>query len=145
MVAVQRKKCWQKPEGADTQRDSTPGLLVDEWLYGPCQLFNGNTVHRHRGLAVCATVQCTWAGRNCEHSQTKFIQILNVHGCHWATVSDLFCEENQLAVYNNKVAPFYPGTELALSWLIRHSPAIQRFYSQLCSRKTMAVTVMSLQ
>lgn len=51
--------------------------------------------------------------------QKKFVQILNIRQNHWITVSNLFCDENQLSVYDSKSAPLDPRTLQTLSWLVR--------------------------
>lgn len=51
--------------------------------------------------------------------QKKFVQILHIRQNHWITVSNIFCDENQLSVYDSKSAPLDPRTLQTLSWMVR--------------------------
>lgn len=51
--------------------------------------------------------------------QDKFVQILNIRQCHWVTVSDCFCNDNEVAVYDCKRAYLDTSTLQALSCLLR--------------------------
>ena len=51
--------------------------------------------------------------------EKKFVQMLNIRQSHWITVSNVFCNDTQLAVYDSLRNPLDPRTLQALSWLLR--------------------------
>lgn len=51
--------------------------------------------------------------------QKKFVQILNICNSHWVTASNVFCNKNQLCVYDSLRSPLDPKTQQILSWLLR--------------------------
>lgn len=69
--------------------------------------------------------------------QNKFVQILHIRQNHWITVSNLFCGENQLSVYDSKSAPLDP-TDTVLD-----GKATVRTF--LCSPTSCAAAIQSKQ
>ena len=51
--------------------------------------------------------------------EKKFVQMLNIRQSHWITVSNVFCNDTQLAIYDSLRSPLDPRTLQALSWLLR--------------------------
>lgn len=51
--------------------------------------------------------------------EKKFVQMLNIRQSHWITVSNVFCNDTQFAVYDSLRSPLDPRTLQALSWLLR--------------------------
>lgn len=54
-----------------------------------------------------------------ELHKKKIVQILHNRQNHWITFSNVFCDENQLSVYDSKSAPLDPRTLQTLSWMVR--------------------------
>ncbi|KAL6478912.1 hypothetical protein MHYP_G00123450 [Metynnis hypsauchen] len=50
--------------------------------------------------------------------QGHFVQLLNTGGNHWVTTSNVFCEHNQICVYDSQVKKL-DNTKQALSWMLR--------------------------
>lgn len=48
-----------------------------------------------------------------------FVQIINIRNSHWITISNVFCSQNQLCVYDSLRGPLDLKTQQILSWLLR--------------------------